>query len=309
MSNHNRQNIISGPQAQGPDGRAILPPPEMAGVYPAAGISLPAYDDPDTLDALRSLDRLGARFVPLGPIGFQQNAKGEWRLNKAPVQGCKRLPGYRLQTALRRIAGVYPAGLGITPTSIGMAVADVDAGDPGALIRAADPYLVTATARIGGTDLWWHCPEHVKPGDGRWAAYGCSGEIRSKCYVVLWTGLAEELAAYAVYAQNFAHYPAALFPKRSAPPRPANATGSWAAENHWDNPDDARKGGLASGESRRKTRDVLQAQAARLQGIGYSTSDIALNLGITPRTARIYLRRANQPDARPDYQRHTALAG
>lgn len=83
--------------------------------------------------------------------------------------------------------------LGLKPWSISTSALDVDAGDPGELIKAWPPMAVLDSRRAGGKHLYYSDTEGRA--NGHFAAYGCGGEIRSaKGYLILWHDGAARLA-------------------------------------------------------------------------------------------------------------------
>lgn len=328
MSKRKRQNSIPGPQLQA-DGRALYgagigiatPDDAPAGRYPAR-IPVPEYIPA----ALGRLAALGARFVPI-LIGWRRNRNGEWALGKPPLPGVgtNGYAGFDLLTATEHIAGVHGGALALIPASIGMAVVDIDAGGPAALdvlIAQTRPYLITATPRVGGAHLWWHCPPDVGAdvGDFYWEIGECAGDVRyAKGYVALWPGVAEELAWSADTAHVYPHYPAARFAAAKAL-HPDSGAGSWAPHNswewrQWDNPVDAQKGGERSGITRRKQGQERKAMALALKAQGYDTPGIAAELTrafalqkpLTPRSVQRYLRPDYLPEVHQQHQRFLPL--
>ena len=76
--------------------------------------------------------------------------------------------------------------VGIVPGSVGMAVLDLDSGDPDELLKQHPPAFHYKTPS-GGMHLWYVHPGG-KIGNGKWELCGCSGEVRAdRGYVVLWS--------------------------------------------------------------------------------------------------------------------------
>ena len=320
MSRFKRQNSIPGPLMQA-DGRVNYgagvgiptPPDAPAGIYPAR-VPIPEYAP----GALARLESMGARFQPI-VLGWRKNRNGDWALGKPPPEGVglNGHAGFDLLTATGHIAGLHGGALALIPASLDLAVVDVDVVDQDsldALIAETRPYLITPTARIGGVDLWWHCPPDIGAGveDCYWRIGALAGDIRyAKGYVALWPGVAEKLAWGADTAGVYPHYPAARFGAAKVL-HPASGAGSRGPHNakewrQWDNPNDAQKGGEHSGITRYKDAKERKALALSMQAQGYDIDAIALELGITRRSAYRYLRPDYLPDVRPDYQRHLPL--
>ena len=78
--------------------------------------------------------------------------------------------------------------VGLVPGVDGLAVLDVDTGDPSDLERRYPPLATAATRR--GAHLFYAAPD--KPlGNSKWETEGCSGEVRcSNGYVVVWDPMA-----------------------------------------------------------------------------------------------------------------------
>ena len=126
---------------------------------------------PDIADALHTLGEWNAHFVLADS-------------RKQPVHhGWQKHPA-TLEAALSHIQG---GGLvGLIPGRSGIAVLDVDAGDPADLIAAHPPLATLQTRRKGGFHLPYAKPEGIV-GNSTWAAMGCAGEVRGdKGYVVAW---------------------------------------------------------------------------------------------------------------------------
>ena len=87
----------------------------------------------------------------------------------------------------------HDAPLGLKPWSISTSALDVDAGDPGQLIRVWPPMAVLDSKRADGKHLYYADTEGR--GNGHFEVYGCAGEIRSaKGYLILWHDGAGRLA-------------------------------------------------------------------------------------------------------------------
>ena len=78
--------------------------------------------------------------------------------------------------------------VGLVPGVHGLAVLDVDTGDPTDLEHRYPPLATAATRR--GAHLYYAAPD--KPlGNSKWEAEGCSGEVRcSSGYLIIWDPLA-----------------------------------------------------------------------------------------------------------------------
>ena len=83
--------------------------------------------------------------------------------------------------------------LGIIPWSLRSTGLDVDAGDPEQLFSAFVPLVEFASKRRGGRHAYY---DDTEPrGNSKWAAFGCSGEVRgSKGYLILHNNGLELLA-------------------------------------------------------------------------------------------------------------------
>ena len=115
--------------------------------------------------------------------------------------------------------------VGLVPGVHGLAVLDVDTGDPSDLERRYPPLATAATRR--GTHLFYAAPD--KPlGNSKWEAEGCSGEVRcSNGYVVVWDplGLWERAADHGRERGGQAPVPDAS--PRRAPDCHTNSTEQW----------------------------------------------------------------------------------
>ena len=104
------------------------------------------------------------------------------------AQWLKRAEAGTLASTEAAVAHVKRGGLvGLVPGVHGLAVLDVDTGDPSDLERRYPPLAKAATRR--GAHLFYAAPD--KPlGNSNWEAEGCSGEVRcSSGYVVVWDPL------------------------------------------------------------------------------------------------------------------------
>ena len=120
--------------------------------------------------------------------------------------------------------------VGLVPGVHGLAVLDVDTGDPTDLERRHPPLARAATRR--GVHLFYSAPN--KPlGNSKWEAEGCSGEVRcSSGYLIVWDpmawwealwSMAEDMARkhpfpMQVLAENRSAAPTALDVERRSPP-------------------------------------------------------------------------------------------
>ena len=152
--------------------------------------------------------------------------------------------------------------VGLVPGVHGLAVLDVDTGDPTDLERRHPPLARAATRR--GVHLFYAAPD--KPlGNSKWEAEGCSGEVRcSSGYLIVWDpmawwealwSMAEDMARkhpfpMQVLAENRSAAQTALDVERRSPPdgartpeanvsrcqvRPANDMA--CAPTHWSQDD------------------------------------------------------------------------
>ena len=101
----------------------------------------------------------------------------------------KRAKAGTLASTQAAVEHVECGGLvGLVPGVHGLAVLDLDTGDPSDLERRYPPLATADTRR--GTHLFYAAPD--KPlGNSKWEAEGCSGEVRcSNGYVVVWDPMA-----------------------------------------------------------------------------------------------------------------------
>ena len=83
--------------------------------------------------------------------------------------------------------------LGLIPSSVNTSALDVDAGDPGELMRVCPPMAALDSRRAGGKHLYYSDTEGR--GNSQFEVYGCAGEVRSAAgYLILWRDGAGRLA-------------------------------------------------------------------------------------------------------------------
>ena len=104
------------------------------------------------------------------------------------AQWLKRAEAGTLASTEAAVAHVKRGGLvGLVPGVHGLAVLDVDTGDPADLEHRYPPLAKAATRR--GAHLFYAAPDK-RLGNSKWEAEGCSGEVRcSSGYVVVWDPL------------------------------------------------------------------------------------------------------------------------
>ena len=138
----------------------------------------------------------------------------------------KRAKGGTLASTQAAVEHVKRGGLvGLVPGVHGLAVLDVDTGDPTDLERRYPP-LATATTRRG-THLFYAAPD--KPlGNSKWEAEGCSGEVRcSNGYVVVWDPMAlwDALRVVAEDAAGRHPFPMQVLTEHGSTPQTASDDG------------------------------------------------------------------------------------
>ena len=101
--------------------------------------------------------------------------------------------------------------LGFIPWSLRLSALDVETGEIGQLIEAHPPITVLPSRRAGGAHLPY--PDSQPRPNGKWEAYGCSGEVRSaRGFLRFWPGGVEKLAdALARYPDAPPSFPTDLF--------------------------------------------------------------------------------------------------
>ena len=122
-------------------------------------------------------------------IGVIHDAGGHLvlcRRDKSPIWN-----GWQRQRPALDVCLAYDGKLGIIPQSIGTSALDVDSGD---WRNMPHPWANYGTRRKAGRHLYY--ADDVPRGNSKWAALGCSGEVRGASgYVILWRDGLERIAA------------------------------------------------------------------------------------------------------------------
>ena len=99
--------------------------------------------------------------------------------------------------------------IGLVPASIGTSALDVDRGDPGALFEAWPARAVVPSRKAGRKHGYYD--DDADRGNGKWAALGAGGEVRSaRGFLVLYDNAPERLATALERPGRFP-FPADLF--------------------------------------------------------------------------------------------------
>ena len=165
----------------------------------------------NTKESVERLHAAGAHFVLCrggkDPKEYKKPCWDKWQL---------RVPA--LDVALSHL-GRGP--LAVIPWSLKASGLDVDHGNPHDLINTFPPLADCPTRRKGGHHLYYE--DNQARGNGRFAAYGCKGEIRGASgYLILWAGAAVVLADALENPNKAARFPASLF-EAAGEPEPARA--------------------------------------------------------------------------------------
>ena len=133
--------------------------------------------------SLHTLDEWGSHFV-LCRSAAETLPNGKVRKAKSPISEAWQKEPPTLEEALSHQG---TGGLvGLIPGRVGIAVVDVDRGDPADLMNAWPPLAVVRTRRKGGVHLLYARPEGGL-GNKVWEGFGCGGEIRcDHGYVIIW---------------------------------------------------------------------------------------------------------------------------
>ena len=134
---------------------------------------------------------LGAHFSICGGPS-QENRKAcrrlRWKAHRPP-----------LDEVLQAIA--EERWLGVVPASLGLAVVDIDEGDPEVVIAELGAPLATVRTGGGGTHLFYRAPAG-EVGNRMWALEGAGGDVRgTEGYVLIWDG-AKTLASATKVAEG-----------------------------------------------------------------------------------------------------------
>ena len=115
------------------------------------------------------------------------------------------------------------AHVGIVPGGSGLAVLDVDDGDPAELIRKHPPLARSITPSTGSHLIYAHPGGRI--GNSKWSMCGCAGDMRADAgYVVVWDPDAWWRALRAAKAGSHLDHPLPSVPKPAkAKPKPEPA--------------------------------------------------------------------------------------
>ena len=136
--------------------------------------------------------------------------------NKKPIW--KRWPRRRPTAEVAALHRREHGPIGVIPWSLRSTGLDVDAGDPRQLLLAFGPWALIASRRRGGLHAYY---DDTEPrGNSKWAALGCSGEVRgSKGYLILHNDGLELLAeALERRVEGARAWPRDLFEMAGLPP-------------------------------------------------------------------------------------------
>ncbi|MCY4186880.1 MAG: hypothetical protein OXD30_00160 [Bryobacterales bacterium] len=157
-------------------------------------------------------------------------------------------PGWRRRRPALDVVHLHGPEIGLIPHSIKTSALDIDEviGDGlGELIDHHQPLVTLDTPR--GFHAYYR--DSIPRGNGKWSAYGCSGDIRSaKGFLRLYDGGAQRLAG-ALKTTDLDHcrFPADLFAAAGLPPMTrvrTKAPKTWRCKTPADivRPEDAREG-------------------------------------------------------------------
>ena len=108
------------------------------------------------------------------------------------------LPGSRWRTCRPDLDSLlaHPDTIGLVPFSVSTSALDVDEGNPAALALCHPPLVSCSSRRPGGEHLYYR--DDIPRSNRRWAAFGCSGEVRSNSGYLILHGDAPMLLAEAL---------------------------------------------------------------------------------------------------------------
>ena len=224
---------------------------------------------------------LGAHFTVCG--GPSQ----EYRKRKAcrrPRWEAHRPP---LDEVLRAIAD--QRWLGVIPASLGLAVVDIDEGDPEVVIAELGAPLATVRTGGGGTHLFYRAPGG-EVGNRKWALDGAGGDVRgTKGYVLIWDGAKTLASATEVAEGRGAPLNLRTLPNPSGAPRRGPAAVRMA-----------RKGTRNDRLNREVYRDSKSGVLTEARMVEYRTAATAAGLDAPETEATLRsAARAGQPDESP----------
>lgn len=152
---------------------------------------MPFYRTSRSKQALTYLHERGAHFVLCR--------------DKRPLRGFP----WRDYTPALDCVLAHPGSVGLIPWSVETSALDVDAGESSQLSLFHQPLVAIRSQRPGGQHLYYR--DHVPRGNGHWAAFGCSGEVRSaRGYLILYRDAPVLLAHALAYNKGDCPFPAGL---------------------------------------------------------------------------------------------------
>ena len=177
---------------------------------------------------------------------------------------------------------------GIIPSSLGQAVADIDAGDPDYILDNLNPHLAVPSLRSHGVHLWWPSQVPQSPGHFEDPSSGVAGDIRGKnSYIIIWGDLYAQGLIRIAHA-NPTHdleFPADYFNQLRTPPSTNPSYTGYISDPTMA----AARSGRRSGTARARKAHENAGAARRMRNEGLSNQAIAKKLQKTERSVFRYL--------------------
>ena len=177
--------------------------------------------DPPSEEHVRSLHELGAVFVP---ASWQQTRAGKWT-KRPKYRGWNEEPPTLSRVLEHRDNMEFNSSglLGIIPSSVGLAVLDIDSGDAGEVLAEYPPLIDHPSSRHPKRHAWYS--DGGEPfRNGTWRMSGAEGDVASRDrWIVLWDAEAALGAALDVANGDGADY---VFPENLRPAERPNRSGS-----------------------------------------------------------------------------------
>ena len=158
----------------------------------AGGMGLRLPQPPRYSQSIKTIHEAGGRMVLL------QNWPSSDRRAKEPLPG---IPWAKYRPPLDVLLS-HPGRVGIIPASLHSTALDVDRGDPHFLPMGWVEY---PSRRPGGKHLWYQETQQFK--DCHWESKGCSGDVRSKGYLIPWNNGISRIAKALVEGRQLSLFP------------------------------------------------------------------------------------------------------